>query len=120
MLAEMHPANPHLLLDLGCGDGRLTELVLACRPSILKAMAFDRSPPMLTLARKRFAANPPDREQRRAEQSEGAPTALVVEDWPDFLHLAPAFVAAHTPEVAEAGMAASFLEPPGRSTGVSP
>jgi ubiquinone/menaquinone biosynthesis C-methylase UbiE len=47
--------RPRRVLDLGCGDGRLTALVLKERPSIEQAVAVDRSEPMLTHARDRFA-----------------------------------------------------------------
>jgi SAM-dependent methyltransferase len=58
MLVEALPAAPRRVLDLGCGDGRLTALVLAHRSSIVDAVALDRSPPMLERARERFAGTP--------------------------------------------------------------
>lgn len=58
MLVEALPANPRRVLDLGCGDGRLTALVLEHRSSVVDAIALDRSPPMLDRARERFAATP--------------------------------------------------------------
>jgi cyclopropane fatty-acyl-phospholipid synthase-like methyltransferase len=42
------------VLDLGCGDGRLAELVLHARPSVASIVAVDRSAAMLALARERF------------------------------------------------------------------
>jgi tRNA (cmo5U34)-methyltransferase len=58
MLVEALPAAPRRVLDLGCGDGRLTALVLAHRSSVTDAIALDRSPPMLERARERFAGTP--------------------------------------------------------------
>ncbi len=58
MLAELLPAAPTRVLDLGCGDGRLTELVLAARPSVASCIAIDRSEPMLAAARMRFGQQP--------------------------------------------------------------
>jgi tRNA (cmo5U34)-methyltransferase len=63
-LADVLPAEPKSLLDLGCGDGRLTHLVLSCRPSLVRAVAVDLSRPMLNLARERFST------QRRVEVRE--------------------------------------------------
>jgi tRNA (cmo5U34)-methyltransferase len=57
-LVELLPPAPRRLLDLGCGDGRLTALVLDARPGIVDAVAVDSSPPMLARARERFAAEP--------------------------------------------------------------
>jgi tRNA (cmo5U34)-methyltransferase len=48
------PADPRSVLDLGCGDGRVAALVLDARPSITRAVAIDRSPPMLERAAERF------------------------------------------------------------------
>ena len=48
------PERPRSVLDLGCGDGRLAALVLDARPSITRAVAIDRSPPMLERAAERF------------------------------------------------------------------
>ena len=56
-LAELLPPSPASLLDLGCGDGRLAGLVLAARPSITRALAVDRSEPMLAAAGSRFAGD---------------------------------------------------------------
>jgi len=58
MLAELLPAAPTRVLDLGCGDGRLTARVLAARPSVTTCLAVDRSEPMLAAARTRFAEQP--------------------------------------------------------------
>ena len=58
MLAESLPVAPTRVLDLGCGDGRLAALVLAARPSVATCIAVDRSEPMLTAARTRFAQQP--------------------------------------------------------------
>lgn len=54
-LVELLPAEPRRVLDLGCGDGRVSALVLAARPSVEQVVAVDVSPPMLTRARERFA-----------------------------------------------------------------
>ncbi len=58
MLVEALPGAPRRVLDLGCGDGRLTTLVLEHRPGIEAVVAVDSSPPMLRLARERFADDP--------------------------------------------------------------
>lgn len=57
-LVELLPAAPERILDLGCGDGRLTALVLDARPGVLEGVAVDSSPPMLGLARDRFRDEP--------------------------------------------------------------
>jgi tRNA (cmo5U34)-methyltransferase len=57
MLADLLPAEPRHVLDLGCGDGRLTSLVLEARPSVEGVVAVDVSDPMLALARQRFAGD---------------------------------------------------------------
>jgi ubiquinone/menaquinone biosynthesis C-methylase UbiE len=46
------------VLDLGCGDGRLTALVLDARPTVTEAVAVDSSPAMLERARARFVDEP--------------------------------------------------------------
>jgi SAM-dependent methyltransferase len=51
------PPVVHRALDLGCGDGRLLGLVLDAHPEVVEAVAVDRSPPMLDLARERFAGD---------------------------------------------------------------
>ncbi len=56
--AEMVEALPKIVnraLDLGCGDGRLLGLVLDAHPEVAEAIGIDSSPPMLDLARTRFA-----------------------------------------------------------------
>jgi tRNA (cmo5U34)-methyltransferase len=58
VLLEVLPAAPQRVLDLGGGDGRLTALVLANRPSVAQAVLVDRSPPMLRRAAERFADEP--------------------------------------------------------------
>jgi SAM-dependent methyltransferase len=55
MLVEVLPEAPRRMLDLGCGDGRVSALVLDARPAIETAVAVDVSPPMLDLAGRRFA-----------------------------------------------------------------
>jgi tRNA (cmo5U34)-methyltransferase len=54
VLRDALPERPRSVLDLGCGDGRLAGLVLDARPSITRALAIDRSPPMLERAVERF------------------------------------------------------------------
>ncbi len=58
MLAEVLPPTPIRALDLGCGDARLMALVLACRPTVERAVTVDTSEPMLARARERFADDP--------------------------------------------------------------
>jgi SAM-dependent methyltransferase len=58
VLVEVLPPAPDRVLDLGCGDGRLTALVLDARPNVRQVVAVDRSPPMLDRARERFAGDP--------------------------------------------------------------
>ena len=65
VLAEILPAAPRRVLDLGCGDGRVAALVLSHRESVEEVVAVDCSPPMLDLARERFAGD------RRVEVREG-------------------------------------------------
>jgi SAM-dependent methyltransferase len=57
MLLDVLPVAPRRVLDLGCGDGRLTALVLEHRPSVDDVVAVDLSAPMLDLARRRFAGD---------------------------------------------------------------
>jgi ubiquinone/menaquinone biosynthesis C-methylase UbiE len=57
-LVEHLPEQVDRVLDLGCGDGRLAALVLQARPSASDAIGLDSSPPMLDLARQRFAGEP--------------------------------------------------------------
>jgi ubiquinone/menaquinone biosynthesis C-methylase UbiE len=51
------PAEAARIADLGCGDGRLTALVLDACPSVQEVVAVDDSPPMLVKARQRFATD---------------------------------------------------------------
>jgi tRNA (cmo5U34)-methyltransferase len=53
-MVESLPPNVTRVLDLGCGDGRLTALVLDVRPEVAEAVGLDSSPPMIRLARERF------------------------------------------------------------------
>ncbi len=58
--AELLEALPSVVLsaaDLGCGDGRLAALVLGARPDVRTVTVLDSSPPMLELARERFAGD---------------------------------------------------------------
>jgi SAM-dependent methyltransferase len=57
-LKDRLPPAPRTLLDLGCGDGRLTVLALEARPTITSARAVDNSQPMLARARQRFSGEP--------------------------------------------------------------
>jgi len=57
LLAELLPADPQRVLDLGCGDGRLIALVLDARPEVDEAVGLDNSDPMLDKARRRFAGD---------------------------------------------------------------
>lgn len=54
-LVEALPEEVERVLDLGCGDGRLIDVVLAARPAVTRAVGLDSSPPMLALAGTRFA-----------------------------------------------------------------
>ncbi|MEO6627194.1 MAG: class I SAM-dependent methyltransferase [Aquihabitans sp.] len=54
-LVDALPATVTRALDLGCGDGRLLELVLVSRAETLEGIGIDSSPPMLDLASERFA-----------------------------------------------------------------
>ena len=56
VLLEELPARVTRVLDLGCGDGRLLNLVLEARPGAA-GVALDFSAHMLDLARKRFAGS---------------------------------------------------------------
>jgi len=55
-LLDELPARITRVLDIGCGDGRLLDLVLAERPGAA-GVALDFSPHMLDLTRKRFAGS---------------------------------------------------------------
>ncbi len=57
-LVELLPPTVQRVLDVGCGDGRLTALVLESRPAVEEAIAIDSSPAMLTHARGRFDDEP--------------------------------------------------------------
>ena len=57
VLRDVLPGRPARVADLGCGDGRLTALVLETRPSVAEVVAVDASPPMLAQARRRFGAD---------------------------------------------------------------
>jgi SAM-dependent methyltransferase len=54
VLRSVLPLDPHSVLDLGCGDGRLCALVLDACPTVERAVGLDRSPPMLARATERF------------------------------------------------------------------
>ena len=54
-LLEALPDEVTRIMDLGCGDGRLMDLVLDARPELTEVIGLDNSPPMLELARRRFA-----------------------------------------------------------------
>lgn len=55
-LVEALPTSVERMLDLGCGDGRLIDLVRSSRPDV-EAIGLDNSAPMLALARDRFGAD---------------------------------------------------------------
>jgi SAM-dependent methyltransferase len=55
VLADALPDDARRVLDLGCGDGRLSSLVLDTCPGVEEVIALDRSAPMLERARQRFA-----------------------------------------------------------------
>jgi tRNA (cmo5U34)-methyltransferase len=57
VLADVLPPAPERALDMGCGDGRLTALILSQRRSVTEVVAIDASPPMLVLARERFSGD---------------------------------------------------------------
>jgi tRNA (cmo5U34)-methyltransferase len=57
-LRELLPPDPRAVLDLGCGDGRLTALVLEARPETASVVAVDLSAPMLEHAHARFDDDP--------------------------------------------------------------
>ncbi len=54
LVRDLAGALPGRILDLGCGDGRLTALALAVYPEST-ALCVDMSPPMLEAAAARFA-----------------------------------------------------------------
>ncbi|GAA5511737.1 carboxy-S-adenosyl-L-methionine synthase [Deinococcus carri] len=57
VLAELLPGQTRRVLDLGCGDGRLLDVVRS-RFSQVEGVALDASEPMLEAARTRFAGRP--------------------------------------------------------------
>jgi tRNA (cmo5U34)-methyltransferase len=57
LVGDLAAALPGRILDLGCGDGRLTELVLDSYPGS-SACCLDFSPTMLDAARARIGARP--------------------------------------------------------------
>jgi tRNA (cmo5U34)-methyltransferase len=56
VLLDHLPGRVERVLDLGCGDGRLLDLVLTARPGA-SGVALDFSPAMLDGARRRFAGD---------------------------------------------------------------
>lgn len=56
LVRDLDSALPGRVLDLGCGDGRLTALVLAAYPGSTATCA-DMSDPMLAAVRERFAGD---------------------------------------------------------------
>lgn len=56
-MVEALPASVTRALDLGCGDGRLLNVVLDAHPETEVVIGVDSSPPMLGLARTRFAGD---------------------------------------------------------------
>ena len=56
-LVEVLPLRVERALDLGCGDGRLAELVLTARPDAVEVVGMDRSRPMLERANARLASD---------------------------------------------------------------
>jgi tRNA (cmo5U34)-methyltransferase len=57
VLRSILPKGATSVADLGCGDGRLSALVLEECPDVGRVVAVDRSEPMLELARERFAGD---------------------------------------------------------------
>ncbi|MGZ6972854.1 MAG: class I SAM-dependent methyltransferase [Acidimicrobiia bacterium] len=57
LVRDLASALPGRVLDLGCGDGRLTALVLEAYPESV-ATCVDMSPPMLAAARDRVRDDP--------------------------------------------------------------
>lgn len=57
-LVETLPRAVDRVLDLGCGDGRLIDVVLSARPGAGSAIGLDSSPPMIERALARFDGDP--------------------------------------------------------------
>ncbi len=55
-LVEALPSSVQRMLDLGCGDGRLIDVVRSAHPEV-EAVGVDNSAPMLARARSRFDAD---------------------------------------------------------------
>lgn len=53
-LIEAITTPPRRVLDLGCGDGRVGELVASAYPDVVEVVAVDRSEAMLVRARERL------------------------------------------------------------------
>lgn len=53
-LVEALPSSCDRVLDLGCGDGRLIDVVLGVRAGVSEAVGLDNSQPMIERARDRF------------------------------------------------------------------
>lgn len=56
-LVESLPTHVDRILDLGCGDGRLLEVVLRARPDVSTAVGLDNSPAMIERAVQRFSGD---------------------------------------------------------------
>lgn len=56
-LVESLPDEVDRVLDLGCGDGRLLEVVVRARPQLSVAVGLDNSPPMIERGRRRFGGD---------------------------------------------------------------
>ena len=54
VLLELIPLDVKSVLDLGTGDGRLLQLVLASNPQIKRAVGLDFSSPMISRFKERF------------------------------------------------------------------
>ena len=57
-MLEAMPDKIRRLLDLGCGDARLSRLIADHHPEIEALVAVDTSPPMLELARSNLSSTP--------------------------------------------------------------
>ena len=69
LLAEL-PGQVERVLDLGCGDGRMLDLVLAACPGAT-GVALDMSPPMLEVVRARIAGDEHSTRPRRTHRASG-------------------------------------------------